>query len=147
MNKTEDTIKCPFCAEEIKAEAKKCRFCGEWLKTEDASIKSDQEYICDKCGVDISPDDAVCKKCGNDVREESEAVSLSAQDTRNPNSTGARAVTMGLKQKKFDDQIMGCISIPIFIIAVAIGVWIHWIVGLIAFVILAMIFGGWYWKE
>jgi hypothetical protein len=28
----EDRIKCPICAELIKADAKKCRFCGEWLE-------------------------------------------------------------------------------------------------------------------
>jgi len=29
--------KCPFCAEDIQAEAVKCRFCGEWL-SRDANI-------------------------------------------------------------------------------------------------------------
>ena len=33
--KPEITKKCPFCAEEILAEAVKCRFCNEWLKAPD----------------------------------------------------------------------------------------------------------------
>jgi len=35
-------MKCPFCAEDIKDNAKKCKHCGEWLdanKTEKASVK------------------------------------------------------------------------------------------------------------
>jgi hypothetical protein len=30
-------MKCPFCSEEVKNEAKKCRFCGEWL-SEDQNV-------------------------------------------------------------------------------------------------------------
>ena len=31
---------CPYCAEEIKAEAKKCRYCGEWLDDDALAISS-----------------------------------------------------------------------------------------------------------
>lgn len=35
--------KCPYCGEEIKAEAKKCRYCGEWLEQESHQIPTPKE--------------------------------------------------------------------------------------------------------
>jgi hypothetical protein len=36
----EETKKCPFCAEEIKIEAKKCKHCGSMLEEEDVKNKA-----------------------------------------------------------------------------------------------------------
>ena len=38
-----ETKKCPFCGEEILAEAKKCKHCGEWLDKREETILSENK--------------------------------------------------------------------------------------------------------
>jgi hypothetical protein len=40
MNNQEETIKCPYCNEDIKKVAKKCKHCQEWIEDRDQERKN-----------------------------------------------------------------------------------------------------------
>jgi ssDNA-binding Zn-finger/Zn-ribbon topoisomerase 1 len=71
---SEDTKKCPACAETIKREAKKCRVCGEVLDPNLRMRNNDTQFnlfqTCPKCNYERQPKDedftpkTECPQCG-----------------------------------------------------------------------------------
>lgn len=59
----DETRTCPFCKEEIKADAIKCKHCKSKL----APVQPDHEGVCPFCKEDVNPEAIKCKHCGSQI--------------------------------------------------------------------------------
>jgi|SoiMethySBSTD1v2_1073268.scaffolds.fasta_scaffold11373_7 predicted amidophosphoribosyltransferase len=58
-----ETTKCPYCKEEIKADALVCKHCRSTLQ----AARPDHGGTCPYCKEDINPEATRCKHCGSDL--------------------------------------------------------------------------------
>ena len=56
---SDESVECPFCREEVKAEAVKCKHCGSALPQSTPG----HEGICPWCKEEIHPEAVKCKHC------------------------------------------------------------------------------------
>jgi hypothetical protein len=63
MGERSETRECPFCKEEIMAEAIKCKHCGSRVTPE----RPGHRGICPFCKEEIHPDAIRCKHCHSDL--------------------------------------------------------------------------------
>lgn len=74
----QETIKCPYCGEEILAIAKKCKHCGEWLNNDEEHNEVKKMVPCPICGEMIEEGISKCPHC-------KESITIEEQDSVNKN--------------------------------------------------------------
>jgi len=63
MQNLPENTTCPFCKEEVKADAIKCKHCGSFIEV----IKPKHNGICPFCKEQINKDAIKCKHCSSDL--------------------------------------------------------------------------------
>jgi hypothetical protein len=108
---------------------------------------------CPFCSEQILATAKKCKHCGEWLDGSTNRAGAAAGER---GSSDARAVTKGLKEKEYHDQMIGCGGFVGLVAAIAVGYWlasklhssaVGWTVGIIIFFGVIALLGKWYWKE
>ena len=70
----QETIKCPYCGEEILAIAKKCKHCGEWLNNDEEHNEVKKMVPCPICGEMIEEGISKCPHCKESITDRKSVV-------------------------------------------------------------------------
>ncbi len=104
-----------------------------------------EEKNCPYCGETILEAAKKCRYCDEWLEQ---VADRSGSQTGQSGSPEARAVTKGLKQKEYHDQISGCLGFVALIIAASIGtLFDSWLLGIGLFVVAMVFMANWYYRE
>lgn len=99
---------------------------------------------CPFCGEDIKPTAKKCKHCGEWLDKVSGREGTGYVER---GSAEARSVTRGLKEKEYQDTMLGCGGFLALCLSVGAGIVLHWIIGVVIFFVTFGLLSRWYYKE
>ena len=99
-----------------------------------------EKIKCPFCAEEIQIDAIKCRHCGEWL------ASPMAQNFNNKESISPDVIARGIRKAEYDKTAMGCLGIVALFVAVVVGIFIHWIVGLVVFIALCMWIGSKYHK-
>jgi hypothetical protein len=93
------TTECPYCKEEVKADAVLCKHCGSRLSAQ----APEHGGVCPYCKESIHPEARRCKHCGSDL----EAKEKQGGDCCCGCGSGTGRSLFGAEQQMFRNQLAG----------------------------------------
>ena len=113
-------------------------------KKDKTKMEKEKTIKCPFCSEKIEVKAQKCRFCGEWLNKPTERLGGTIGEK---GSVEARAVSRGIKQKELDDYTIGCFGVLAMIIAIIVGIYIHWILSIIVIVLALFWTNKWYYKE